>query len=50
MIFINKNKLYFFAYINDISNDNFYEIKINNNKINKYDKYDNFIILSEILI
>lgn len=40
--FMKKNKLYFFAYIDDISNDNFYEIKINNNKINKYDKYQNF--------
>ena len=40
--FINKNKLYFIAYINDISNNNLYEIKINDNKINKYDKYDNF--------
>ena len=41
-ILMNQNKLYFLAYINDSANNNLYEIKINDNKINRYDKYDNF--------
>ena len=41
-LFINKNKLYFLAYINDSSDDDYYEIKINKSILNKYTKYDNF--------
>lgn len=42
-LLLNPNKYYFVAHINDPAQNNFYEINLNNNKLNIYHKYDNFL-------